>query len=89
MLKKIIVTGGDGRFAQELKKSKNKQEAILEYKKTVLRTVGCLLNGLFCVLIEDHNALFVSSCEQKNNKRTKVTILLNHLSLFSYCFVLL
>jgi dTDP-4-dehydrorhamnose reductase len=32
MLKKIIVTGGDGRFAQELKKSKNKKKFIFRSK---------------------------------------------------------
>ena len=32
MLKKIIVTGGDGRFAQELKKSKNKEKFIFRSK---------------------------------------------------------
>ena len=33
MLKKIIVTGGDGRFAQELKKTKSRYKFIFRSKK--------------------------------------------------------
>ena len=32
MMKKIVVTGSDGRFAQELKKIKSKYNFILEIK---------------------------------------------------------
>ena len=33
MIKKILVTGGDGRFAQELKKIKNKYKFYFRNKK--------------------------------------------------------
>ena len=33
MIKKIIVTGGDGRFAKELKKKKSKYKFIFRNKK--------------------------------------------------------
>ena len=33
MLKKIVVTGGDGRFAQALKKTKSKYKFIFRNKK--------------------------------------------------------
>ena len=36
MLKKIIVTGGDGRFARELKKMKTKYKFIFRNKKNLI-----------------------------------------------------
>ena len=35
MLNKIIVTGGDGRFAKELKKFKSKYKFFFQRKKTI------------------------------------------------------
>ena len=37
MLKKIIVTGGDGRFAQELKKNKSKYNFVFRNKNYINR----------------------------------------------------
>jgi hypothetical protein len=43
MLKKIIVTGGNGRFAQELKKQKADINLFLEVKNN---SISCQLNQL-------------------------------------------
>ena len=61
MLKKIIVTGGEGRFARELKKIKSKYNFIFRNKKQLnvlslssIKKILIILNHIVSFILQDY-----------------------------------